>query len=210
MFFDRISPTWKKVLSYVGVALAASALTFLICLSRPPQVNYTSTGVITNSQDKLNEIRKLIKERYIGDVDDDVLIEAAAKAMLEATGDQWSYYMDKQEYKYYTEDTNNAYEGIGVTVNQSKYNGGFLIEAVEENGGAALAGIKVGDVIIAVEGVSTDTMTIDEARNKIRGKKGTTVELTLNRNGQQMVLLVSRGPVAVFVAGGEMLEDNIG
>ena len=210
MFFDRISPTWKKVLSYVAVALAASALTFLICLSRPPQVNYTSTGVITNSQDKLNEIRKLIKERYIGDVDDDVLIEAAAKAMLAATGDQWSYYMDKQEYKYYTEDTNNAYEGIGVTVNQSKYNGGFLIEVVEENGGAALAGIKVGDVIIAVEGVSTDAMTIDEARNKIRGKKGTTVELTLNRNGQQMVLLVSRGPVAVFVAGGEMLEDNIG
>lgn len=210
MRFDSISPTWKKVLSYVAVALAASALTFVICLSRPPQVNYTSTGVISNSQDKLNEIRKIIKDRYIGDVTDDELIEAAAAAMLEATGDQWSYYMNEDEYKLYTEDTKNAYEGIGVTVNASKFNGGFLIEEVERDSGAAIAGIKVGDVITQVNGVSTDEMTIDEARNKIRGKKGTTVELTLNRNGEDLVLLISRGPVAVFVAGGELLENNIG
>lgn len=210
MRFDRISPTWKKVISYVAVALAASALTFVICLSRPPQVNYTSTGVISNSQDKLNEIRKIIKDRYIGDVTDEELIEAAAAAMLEATGDQWSYYMNKDEYKLYTEDTKNAYEGVGVTVNANKYNGGFLIEEVERDSGAALAGINVGDVITHVNGVSTDEMTLDEARTNIRGKKGTTVELTLNRNGEPLVLLVSRGPVAVFVAGGELLDNNIG
>lgn len=209
MRFD-IPPIWKKVISYVAVAVIASALTFAICLSRPPQVNYTSTGLISNSQDKLNEIRKIIKECYIGEITDDELIEAAAAAMLEATGDQWSYYMSKDEYKLYTEDTKNAYEGIGVTVNSNKYNGGFLIEVVEKDSGAALAGIKVGDVITHVNGVSTDEMNIDEARNKIRGKKGTTVELTLNRNGQELVLLVSRGPVAVLVADGELLDDDIG
>ena len=210
MFFDGRTIDWKKILSYVLVAVLASALTFVICLSRPPQVNYTSSGVISDSHDKLNEIRRLVKDRYIGEVDDDALIEAAAAAMLEATGDEWSYYMNKSEYKLYTEDTTNAYEGIGVTVASSKYNGGFMIEVVDQGGGAALAGIKVGDVIIAVEGDSTDEMTVDEARTRIRGKKGTSVELTLSRNGEQMTLLVSRGPVGIFVAGGEMLDNNIG
>lgn len=210
MRFDRISPAWRKALSYIAVALAASALTFIVCLSRPSVVNYSSTGVISAGDDKLNEIREIIKECYIGEIDDDALIEAAAAAMMEATGDPWGFYMNESEYKLYVEDTQNVYEGIGVTVQSGKYNGGFMIDSVEANSGAAVAGIKAGDVITHVEGVSTAEMSIDEAREKIRGKKGTTVELTISRGNESMVLLVSRGPVAVFVAGGEMLDDNIG
>lgn len=197
-------------MSYALVAVVSAAIAFVLGMATKNPVNYFSSGTIISQKDKLNVIRELIKVNYIGELDEDALIEAAARAMVEAVGDQWSYYMTAGEYKTHQEDTKNQYEGIGVTVEQEKRNGGFVIAKIESGGGGERAGIQIGDIITHVEGESVANMTTSQARERIRGKAGTRVELTIDRNGTTHVLLVDRGEVAIRVAVPKLLGNGIG
>ena len=208
--FRDLPGGWRKFISYTLVAVAASAVTFGICWGKNTTINYSSNGNFSASTAKLEQVYNIIQDRYIGNTDDELLIDAAAQAMVLATGDQWSYYMTPEEYSAYKEQTSNAYVGIGVTVNTDTPANGFLIEKVEPNGGAASVGIQVGDWITHIEGVEIYGMATSEAREKIRGKEGTSVELTLNRNGESITVLVPRGTIVTAVATGQMVSDKIG
>jgi carboxyl-terminal processing protease len=118
--------------------------------------------------------------------------------------------MSPSEYLAYKEQTSNSYVGIGVTVNTDEPQRGFLIERVESTGGAAAVGIQVGDWITHIDGQPVYGVPTAEARERIRGKEGTTVNLTINRNGESLVFDVPRGTVNAVVVTGKMLHDNIG
>ena len=208
--YQDLPERWRKFISYTLVAVAASAVTFGICLGKNTTVNHSGNGNFSGSTTKLEQIYNIIQERYIGDTDNEQLIDAAAQAMVLATGDQWSYYMTSEDYVSYKEQSSNAYVGIGVTVNTDTPANGFLIEKVDPNGGAATVGIQVGDWITHIEGVEIYGMATSEAREKIRGKEGTSVELTLNRNGESITLLVPRRTIVTAVATGQMVGNKIG
>ncbi|MBQ8797173.1 MAG: S41 family peptidase [Oscillospiraceae bacterium] len=208
--YQDLPEGWRKFISYTLVAVAASAVTFGICWGKNTTVNYTSNGNFSSSTAKLEQVYNIIQERYIGELDDELLIDAAAQAMVLATGDQWSYYMTPEAYMTYKEDSANAYVGIGVTVNTDTPANGLLIEKVDPNGGAATVGIQAGDWITHIEGVEIYGMPLSDVQQKIRGKEGTSVEMTLNRNGESITLLVPRGTVVTAVATGQMVGDKIG
>lgn len=208
--YQDIPRPWRQFISYVLVAAAAAAVTFGICWGKNTTVNYSSNGNFSANTAKLEQIYAIIQEQYIGDADNETVIDAAAQAMVLATGDRWSYYMNASDYAAYKEQTSNAYVGIGVTVNTDDPDKGFLIEKVDPNGGAASVGIQVGDYITHIEGVEMYGMPASEAREKIRGKEGTKVELTINRNGESIVMVVPRGAIVTVVAEGQMVDDKIG
>lgn len=189
-----------KVLSYVLVALVAVALTFPIAaalVSRSP-----------NS--KLEQVEWLITERFIGEADQTQMEDAAAAAMVDSLGDRWSYYIPADEYAAYMEQMNNAYVGIGVTITVMEDNSGFEIMEVTPGSSAEEAGLKIGDVIIAIEGQSTAGMTTTEGRDLVRGDEGTLVKLTLDRNGVELERNVERRKVMVPVATWKLLDGGIG
>lgn len=208
--YQDIPKGWRQFISYSLVAIAASAITFGICLGGKTTVNYSSSGNFSANTAKLEQIYAILQEQYIGEMDNEQLIDAAAQAMVLATGDRWSYYMTPEDYLRDKEITSNSYVGIGVTVYTETPDKGFMIEKVEPNGGAATVGLQVGDWITHIEGVEIYGMPVSEAREKIRGLEGTSVELTINRNGESFTVLVPRGAVAIVVADGQMLENNIG
>lgn len=210
MFFRKLSPFWRNVISYTAVALASAVIAFALGASTTPEINYSSSGTIVSSKDKLGILQELIKENYIGKVDQDALTEAAAQAMVEALGDEWSYYMTAEEFTIYQQDLQNQYHGIGVTVKSEKVNGGFVISAVEAGGGGELAGLQVGDIITHVEGESVAELDHVQTRNLIRGKNGTRVELTIIRGEEAIAVVVGRGSVAIQVAKPQMLDNGIG
>ena len=146
--FQNIPYNWRKFISYSLVALASSVLTtvLLIVFGSSTVINYSSTGNYDQGMLKLQEVYNIIQEQYIGEADEEAMIDAAAQALVLATGDQWSYYMNAEEYAYYKQITGNSYEGIGVTVDDSQMEKGFLITGVEPEGGAAAAGIQIGDM----------------------------------------------------------------
>ena len=185
-----------RFLSYVVVAMLATAITLQMTMK-------TGTG-------KLDRLENLIQERYIGEADGEAMEDAAAAAMVKATGDRWSYYIPASQYEAHKEQSENAYVGIGITIQQAEDGSGFLIVMVNQDGPAQEAGIQVNDLLIAVEDQDVREMTADQVRELIRGEAGTKVSLTVMRQGEHQTLAVERRRIESAVATGQMLTDGIG
>jgi len=187
------------ILSYILVAALASGLTFWATVPE-------RGGTVS----KLEQLEGLILERFIGEADRTALEDAAAEARIAALDDRWSYYIPASEYAAYMEQMENAYVGVGITIQLSEDGSGFDVLDVVEGGPAQEAGIQVGDVLVAIEGFSTDGMTTAEGRDLVRGTEGTYVEITISRNGSEKTLEIQRRSIKTPVATGEMLRGNIG
>ena len=167
--------------SYVLVAVLASFLTLLMV--------HLEIGL---QPSKLNQLEKLITDRFVEETDRETLTDAAAGAMVKATGDRWSYYIPASEYEAYLEQSNNAYVGVGMTVQNTEDGSGFLVLEVTPGGSAEDAGICVKDLLITVDGTDVRNMTVQEVRDLVRGKEGTKVSLTVLRQGIHETFSVQR------------------
>ena len=188
-----------KILSYVLTALLASAITLLAV------VIFAGNGYT-----KLEQLEDLILDKYIGEADRTAMEDAAAEAMVGALGDRWSYYLSAEEYQDYQEQMANAYVGIGVTIQQREDGKGLNVVAVTAGGSAVAAGVLAGDVIIGVDGRSIADMSTSDVKNLIRGKEGTTVNLTVLREAEELEITVTRKQIQTPVATAALLDHNIG
>lgn len=192
----------KKILkaaSYVLVAALSSFVTLGL------QFALGSPG-----GSKLDELSQLIQQRYVETPDMTVLEDAAASAMVHATADRWSYYISAAEYESHKEQMENAYVGVGITIQLAENDAGFLVIAVAEGGPAQEAGLLPGDLLIAVEDQDIRGWSTDEVRGMVKGKEGTDVQLTVLRQGDHRSFTVERRQVLTPVAEYEMLEGNVG
>jgi hypothetical protein len=139
---------FQQILSYVLVAALASTAT-LFAADRVWNMKQIS---------KLDQLSNLIEERFIGETDRTAMEDAAASAMIASLGDEWSYYIPAAEYRDHVERMENAYVGIGVTIVVREGISGFEVTKVNAGGPADEAGMRPGDVIVAIEGQSTDGM----------------------------------------------------
>ena len=159
---------------------------------------------------KLDQLEALIEERFIGEADPEVLEDAAAAAMVQATGDRWSYYISADEYASHQEQSENAYVGVGITIQAAEDGSGYLILEVAAGGPAEEAGIQVQDLLVAVEDTDIRGLEITEVRDLVKGEENTYVRLTVQRGGENIAMSVQRRKVQTPVATYEMLPDNIG
>lgn len=187
----------KKHLLKIGSYILVAALSTFLTLS------------LTPGGGKLSELELLIEERFIGDAETKVLEDAAADAMVKATGDRWSYYMSAEEYESYLDQVDNSYVGIGVTIQLEEEEGYRILEVVS-TGPAEEAGIQVGDLLFEVEGQDVREMDVSAVRSLVTGKAGTYVKLRILRKGEALSFSVERRKVETPVAAGEMLEKNVG
>ena len=173
------------------------------------QINRQSVDPVLR---KVSELRAYLDVYYIDDYDPELVTTAAGDgavaAMLEATGDRWSYYISAADMAAFEEAVSNEYVGVGMTV--QKADGGMLVTSVEKDGPAWNSGIRVDDLITMVDGVSVADLTVAEVSDLVRGEIGTVVRLTLLREDTYVQLAVTRAAIVVDVAVGEMLEGNIG
>lgn len=186
-----------KIGSYILVAALASALTL---------AGVGGTGKVS----KLAQLQSLIEERYIEGADATVLEDAAANAMVAATGDRWSYYIPASEYETYQENMANAYVGVGITILSSEDVEGFQIMSVTPGGPAEEAGVQVDDLLIGVDGEDVRQSDASQVRNLVRGEEGTDVVLTVLREETELELTVQRRHMETPVATYTMLENQVG
>ena len=193
--------TLLKILSYILVAVIASATTLLI-ISPQRQIMFYGG--------KLEQVRAVLDYYFIGDVDQKKLEDAASAAMVYALGDRWSYYMTAEEYQVYLQTMSNTHVGIGITVQRRSDGQGFDVSDMVAGGPAEEAGIAVGDVIIAVDGAETAGLTISELSVLIKGEANTQLRLTVLRGQERKELTVTRKTFQTPVATARMLEGNSG
>ncbi len=142
------------------------------------------------------DVYSAIRDRYaLGPVDQKTLVEGAIKGMVEAVGDPYSTYLTSAEFRNTLQDISGEFEGIGAEIGTVDAKGAtvdctifgpdcrLVIVAPIDGSPALKAGLKPGDVVAKVDGSTLDGLTPNEARDRIRGKKGTDVVLTIERSG---------------------------
>ena len=160
---------------------------------------------------KLAVVKQVVDENYIGDVDDAALTNAAAAAIVTATGDRWSYYMTPDEYQAYQMYSANEYAGIGVTLQVGAGSNGLKIVGVAAQSPADKAGLKVGESITDVDGVSVSGKTLSEVQAQIRAKVNQTISFTIrSESGESRTVKVDCTVIHTEPVEFEMLEDQVG
>ena len=200
--------TFLKVLVAVLV-IAATAVTSYIAA----YLNFMSNGADLDAVSaKLTAVEECIETYFVDDYDMGQLRSAAADgaaaAMVEATGDEWSYYLSAEDMQAHYEQLNNAYVGIGVTIQE--VDEGFEVVSVTRGGPAEQAGVQPKDILIEVEGQSVAELGLTETQGMVRGEEGTAVALCFLRDGQRLELTITRASIVVDVATAELLDNNIG
>lgn len=130
--------------------------------------------------DAFIEVFLKVRENYVESVDDEKLISGAIDGMLSSL-DPHSSYLDARDSQQMRSQTDGEYGGLGLTVTTE--DGAVKVVAPTDDTPAARAGIKAGDFITHLDGQLIFGSTIDEAVDKMRGKPGTSIKLTVVRPG---------------------------
>ena len=152
---------------------------------------------------------QLLDLYYIDDVPEEVLEQPTISAMLEALGDPYTQYFTPEEYALFTSsmsDTQLAGIGVLSLVTES----GALIQRVYEDTPAGEAGLLAGDLITAVDGVSTAGLNTEEVADLLRGEPGTRVRVTYLREGERHTVSLTRAAVTIPTAYTELWNGRIG
>lgn len=158
---------------------------------------------------RLIQTYRSIHQEYFRSVSDTELLSGAAGGMVAALGDPYSQFLSGDSYDSLMEQTNGEYGGIGVVIG-ADHDGYIYVLSVFPGSAAEIAGLLPGDEILAINGASVDTMDITDAAGRIRGKSGTSVEITVFRSEEEKTFQVERSNVSLPTVSSTMAADGIG
>ena len=137
---------------------------------------------------KLGEAWQLLQKNFVdkSKLDPLKMAQGAIRGMVEATGDPYTEYYTPQSYQSTMVELTGVYQGIGAYI--GKKDKQIVIIAPMKGSPAEEAGLKAGDIIVKIDGESTEMMNSDDASMKIRGRAGTKVALEIARQGESKLL----------------------
>ncbi|MCP4141400.1 MAG: S41 family peptidase [Chloroflexi bacterium] len=154
---------------------------------------------------------QIVHDEYVDQpVDDMALMQGAIRGMLNSLGDQHTSYMDPHEFEQANSSIEGSYDGIGAWVDST---GDYLaIVSPMPGSPAEEAGLKPGDLVIAIDGEDMTGIDGDLVIRRVLGEAGTKVELTIHREGETEPLIfeVTRAHIKIPSVEGELLEGNVG
>ena len=194
------------------VALFTYMITFL-------NMNYTYNRILADTElndritHKLAEIDREVRRLYIGEIDNQALVDAVADGYVRGLGDRYAEYMPAKRYIEHLKMAQGRMVGIGVEVLYNEDRGG-LIEVMNVTVGspAEYGGMLIGDYIYKVEGELVSSLGYMEAVNRVKGEEGTQVSLTVLRGAayEEIELVFTRAEVRVQTIRYELMQDSIG
>jgi carboxyl-terminal processing protease len=155
------------------------------------------------------EVFSRIKADYVEPVDDKKLLRDAIQGMLSGL-DPHSAFLDPEGFKEMRVGTEGEFGGLGIEVTMED---GFVkVVSPIEDTPAARAGLKTGDLVIRLDDKAVKGMTLTEAVKTMRGKPGTSITLTVVREGQSkpLTFTLSRAVIKIQSVKHRMLEDGFG
>ncbi len=171
-------------------------------------------AVNDDSMAKLEAIEEVIGEYYYQeeDINTDAMIEGMYAGIVDSLGDPYSVYYTAEEWKQMMQDTEGIYYGIGAYISLDKTTGFGKINGVIENTPAQDAGLRENDIIYKIDGESAQGLDLTEIVSRIKGEEGTTVHLTIYREGESdyLEMDVVRRQIESPTVNYEMLDDHIG
>lgn len=155
------------------------------------------------------QIYEQIRHNYVDEIDDKTLLEYAIRGMLDKL-DPHSAYLDKSSFDDLQVHTTGEFGGIGIEV--SMEDGILTVVSPIDDTPADAAGIEAGDKIIKLDGILVKGLSLEEAIEKMRGIKGSDIEITLMRDGVNAPfnLVITRDTIKVRSIRHEIIADHYG
>lgn len=166
-------------------------------------------GIGSEVEAKLNVMDSLMDSFYMEEADSEISKEYIYKAYLASYGDKYTVYYTPEEYQSLLESTTGKFYGIGAVCQKSE-DGAILVTDAYKNAPAYQAGIRDGDKIKAVDGKDITELDLSSAVALIKGEKGTSVHLKVERDGEVFFTDVVRDEIQAQTVEYEMKENNIG
>jgi carboxyl-terminal processing protease len=162
---------------------------------------------VPNQYKVFSEALKAVEANYVGDVESDRLVYSAISGMLQ-TLDPHSSFMDPRTYAQMRERQEGRYYGLGITI--AVVGDDITVLSLFEGSPAYQKGVRRGDVIAKISGEDTKGWTSDQAVRKLRGPKGTFVEIGLRRSGYDdlIPLSVMRDEIHIPTIPAYFMVDN--
>ncbi len=179
----------------------------------------------TEAFESFCEAYEKLKREYVDELDDEALAEGAIRGMFQyGVEDPYSGYMPPQDYQRALGDLSGRFEGIGAEMAIKNLEDPGDLEACEEltdvcvmvvvapleDAPAERAGLRPGDIVLAVDGESVEGSTLHDTVNKVRGPAGTEVTLTLRRGEETFDLTIERAEIQLREVANRMLDDTVG
>lgn len=152
-----------------------------------------------------------VSDKYVsrGELDYEAMVQGAVSGMVQALEDPYSVFLNPKNAKEFLQDIAGSFEGVGMEIGVR--DGQLTIIAPLDGTPAQLAGLRAGDAILKIDDTFTRSITIDEAVSLIRGPRGSTVVLSILREGWNASrdFSIERAVVQVPSLTWEMKEDGI-
>ncbi|MFP4392181.1 MAG: S41 family peptidase [Desulfohalobiaceae bacterium] len=187
-------------MNYLGIFLLLLALAGTPARSAADDEKYQSLK-------QFSQIIELIENSYVQDVDREELIQGAIQGMLKNL-DPHSAYLDKDAFQEMQTETSGEFTGVGIEITLQD-NRLTVVSAIEDTP-AFEAGLQAGDMILEIDGESTQDISIMDAVSKIRGPKGSEVELTILSEGADSpkTVTIKRDLIPVHSVKTQVLEED--
>jgi len=188
----KIRRASKKAISFAVStgALAAAAIAGAAVTAALLSAGFARSTISADTfrqLDLFGEVFEQVHENYVSEPDDGELIEGAINGMLSEL-DPHSSYMNAEDFETMQEQTRGSFAGLGIQVvmeNEGEDKGFVKVVAPIDDTPAAKAGMQTNDLIVAIDGEQVLGMTIDEAISKLKGPKGTKVEISVVRDREK-------------------------
>lgn len=206
----------KKIYKTIMLIIVVALVTFIITTA----FTYNKIGYMAGKYSiiqenaklnaKINSIKKVLEKDFLGEIDENKLIDAAIKGYVDGLDDEYTEYFTKEEMEEFKTETEGNYVGIGIYMLQNTEENNVVVLAPIKNSPAETAGIKSGDIIKKVNDKEYTAEEFDRISADIKGKEGTKVKLQIQRGEQILDFEVERKKIELYPIESEVLENKTG
>lgn len=208
MIFERDRDSMYSFKEVVVIMFFSLGLGFFACLSFVKIFNNgRSYMALSNDLSKFVDTYYAIKDNYYGELDNEKLVDSAIKGMISAVGDEYTSYSDTDDADNFKQTVSGIYEGIGCTVGVNLDNKIVVVDMFKDSP-AEKAGLKVGDIIIKIDGEDFVGKSSTDMSNYVKSSKNSKVVLTIIRDEETMELDVERKKIEIPYVSGEVITKD--
>ncbi|MBF0780575.1 MULTISPECIES: S41 family peptidase [unclassified Granulicatella] len=177
----------------LSVGLTYGVIQEKIDMNYSDETSSTQSALPSRLVKGLSKSYELMKKVYIGELDEDTLIDGALSGFVSAAGDKYTAYLNEKEWESLQQSTDGEFEGVGIEIEKS---GDYIrIVSPYDNTPASKAGLRADDLIIGVDGEDIAGKSVNELAMKVRGKKGTSVSLKIRRGSSEFDVTLVRDSI---------------
>ena len=209
----KAEKVYRVAMLIILTALISSLVTAIVVrerLASTSSLEHIASGDgVTGIETKLANIRTILENKYIGELDDEEMLEMAVKGYVAGVGDEYTAYYTPEEMNQEYDSAMGNYVGIGIYMIVNYEEGTITVVEPMENSPALEAGLKENDLIISVDGEKITAENVSDLSDAIKGEEGTKVKLGIRRGEEEFEVEVERKRIEVSHIEAKMLDEDI-